>query len=181
MTIAEFVQEFQTKKIMNTKIEPNAVANYIKKTLEIKTYLPFEQKRAIAETIVKENTEIIDGVKKNNSINQYLSFVMSMIIGHTNLTVSDNPAEDYDLLAESGLLSAIIAEFQESYNETDVLVKMTLASELEYNNVGFILGRFLDGILNKLESAAEVIKKTTDNVNDEDLAKLRGFLNTYIK
>lgn len=181
MIISEFVQEFKDKKIMNSRVNEHAVSDFIKEKLEIKKYLPFEQKREISQIIVDENTEIIDGVKKNHPIDQYLSFIVACIASHTNLEFSQNPVEDYDLLAESGLLPQIIAEFQESYNEIDVLTKMVLASELEYNNVGNIIGRFLDGILNKLSGVGEVVNKTIGNFNEEDLAKLSGFLDKYIK
>ena len=181
MNIKTFVQEFKDKKIMNNKINEHAVSDFIKSKLEIKTYLPFQQKREIAQIIVDSNTEIIDGVKKNHPVDQYLSFVMAAITAHTDLESGDNPVEDYDLLAESGLLEAIIAEFQNSYNELDALTKMILASELEYNSVGNILGRFLDGVLKKLSGAEQMFKNVASNFNEEDLAKLSGFLDTYIK
>lgn len=181
MNIKTFVQEFKDKKVVNNRINEHAVSDFIKEKLEIKTYLPFEHKREIAQIIVDSNTEIVDGLKKNNPVDQYLSFVMACITAHTDLEISENPVEDYDLLAESGLLEAIIAEFQSSYNEIDALTKMILASELEYNHVGNILGRFLDGILKKLSGVSEMFENVTDNFNEEDLAKLSGFLDKYIK
>ena len=38
MTIKEFINDFKSKKIMNTKIDTDAVSKYLKKELEIKTY-----------------------------------------------------------------------------------------------------------------------------------------------
>ena len=181
MIIKDFVELYKTKNIKNTKTDNTIVSNFLTKELEIKKYIPFQEKRAIAEMVVAENTEIVDGVKKNNPIDQYLSFVMSMLIAHTNLEASDNPIDDYDMLAESGLLPLIISEFQESYNETDVLLKMALASELEYNNMGAMIGRFLDGILNKLDMVNTLIKNTTENISEEDLGKLNGLLNKFMK
>ena len=144
MKINEFVQEFKDKKIKNTTVAPNAVGEYLRSVLEIKTYLPFKIKRKIAEMVVAENTREIDGVKKNDSINQYVGFVIAMLTAHTNLECSANPIDDYDLLAESGLLPQIIAEFKPSYDECDILLKMELASELEDNNIEVLVGRFLD-------------------------------------
>lgn len=191
MKVTEFVNEFKNKKIMNTKINEHAVSDYIENTLEIKTYIPFMKKRKIIEVVVEQNTKEIDGIKKNDSINQYLSFVISMLSAHTNIEFSEDPIADYDMLAESGLLSQIIAEFKESYDECDVLLKMELASKLEDNNINVLVGRFLNDILNKLDDFSGVLKDTFKDINvndflgknfkDEDLAKLTSFLDRYNK
>lgn len=191
MKVLDFVNEFKENKIQNTKINEHAISDYIKNTLDVKTYIPFITKRAIVEEVVMQNTKEVDGIKKNDSINQYISFVCVMLKSHTNLEFSEDPVADYDLLAESGLLPLIIAEFKASYDECDILLKMALASELENNNINVIVGRFLNGILNKLDDFSSALKdKFGDidinnflgaNFNDEDLAKLSGFLNKYNK
>ena len=56
MKVIDFVTEFKEKKIANTKINENAVSNYLKEHLEIKTYLPFRLKRQIVEMVVTQNT-----------------------------------------------------------------------------------------------------------------------------
>lgn len=191
MKILDFISDFKSKKVMNTHIAPDAVSQYIRKELEVKDYIPFKQKREIAEMVVAQNTKEIDGVKKNDAINQYLSFVVAMLSLHTNLQFGEDPVADYDLLAESGLLPQIIAEFQESYNECDILLKMALASELEDNNINVLVGKFLNSILDKLDGVGEVLKNKFENTNikdvlganfkEEDLAKLSGFLNRLNK
>ena len=191
MKVIEFVQKFQQDKIQNTKINPNAVSEYLKNVLEIKTYISFNQKRQAIEVIVKKNIVEVNGVKKNDSINQYLSFVVTTILLHTNLEFSEDVVSDYDALAENGLLPQIIDEFRESYNECDVLLKMALADELEDNNVNMVFGRFLNSILEKLDAAGASIKSAIDGVDltsllqdsikQEDLKKLSDFLNTYNK
>lgn len=190
MKITEFIQDFKDKKIMNTKINPDAVSKYIKETLQVKKYIPFRDKRIIAEEIINKNTKKIDGIKINDSINQYMSFVVAMIAAHTNLEFSEDPVVDYDLLAESGLLSQIIAEFQESYNECDIILKMALASELESNNINFLVGNFLNHILKILDGVSDKINRIIEDVDvkefledfkGEDLAKLNSFLDRYNK
>lgn len=191
MLVKDLVSDFQTKKISDTKIAPNAVSDYLKKVLEIKTYLPFRTKRVIVETVISQNIEWVDGIKKIDSINEYVGFVVAMIGAHTNLEFSEDPVADYDLLAESGLLSKIIAEFQESYNECEVLIKMVRTSELEDNNLEAIVGRFLNSILERLDGVGESLKSVLGNLNiqdilgdsfkDEDLTKLKGFLDKYNK
>lgn len=191
MKVLDFVNEFKNKRIMNTKINEHAVSDYIKEALEIKSYLPFMEKRKIIEVVVEQNTKEVDGIKKNDSINQYLSFVISMLSAHTNIEFSEDPVADYDMLAESGLLPHIIAEFKESYDECDVLLKMELASKLEDNNINVLVGRFLNDILNKLDDFGDMLKDKfgdidvndflSNNFKEEDLAKLTSFLDIYNK
>lgn len=188
MTIQEFIEGFKNDKVINTQIKPNAVAEYLKEKLEIKTYLPFRTKRALVETVVAQNIEWVDGVKKIDSINEYVGFIVAVLSAHTNLSFSDDPVIDYDLLAESGLLPQIIAEFQESYSECDILLKMARASELEDNNINAIAARFVESILQRIDNIGEVLKDKLGDFDlkeilgadfkQEDLAKLTGFLNT---
>ena len=191
MKIIDFVQGFKDKKIMNTKVDTDAVGKYIKETLEVREYVPFKEKRAIVELIVLKNTKVVDGVKKNDSISQYISFITAMLTAHTNLEFGEDPVTDYDVLSESGLLAPIIDTFKTDYSECDVLLKMALADELEDNNVNNAFGKFLNGILYRLDAVGEYIKSAMDGVdinsilgesfNQEDLAKLSSFIDKYNK
>ena len=183
MKIIEFVEAYKAKKFMNTKQGIDEKSEWIRKELEIKDYIPFRQKRQIAEMVVEENIEVVDGVKKYRNIDAYIDLVIASIVAHTNLKFGGDPIADYDLLAEAGLLLQIVAEFQESHNEIDILLKMAVASELEDNNIGVLIGRFLDGILTKLDGAAVALNGAVGNlnlkevINDENLAKIVGLLN----
>ena len=189
MKVIEFVEQFKNDKVVNTKINENAVSKYLKDKLEIKTYLPFRFKRMLVETVVAQNIEFIDGIKKIDPINEYVGFIVAVLSAHTNLEFGDDPIADYDLLAEGGLLPQIISEFQESYSECDVLLKMARTSELEDNNVNVLVGKFLNGILQKLDGVGDVLKDKLGDFNlkdilgadfkQEDLAKLSGFLNKF--
>ena len=191
ITVKNFVEDFKAKKIMNTTINPNAVAEYIEKTLEVKKYLGFNLKRQVVEMVVKENITIERGVKKSDAISQYVSFVIAMLQAHTNLEIGDDPIADYDVLAESGLLAPVIATFQESYDECDILLKMALANELEDNNLEAFIGRFLDELLDMADDITYSIENKIDGIDvqkiigeflkPEDLAKLSSFLQKYGK
>ena len=187
MDIKTFVENFNSKKFINTKTGIDEKAEYLRKELEIKTYIPFREKRKIVETIVAQNINEVDGIKKYDSINAYIGLITATIIAHTNLEFSSDPVADYDLLAESGLLSQIIAAFQESYNEFDVLLKMAVAAELEDNNINVLVGKFLNGISNKLDSVGETLKSINikdilgANFKEEDLANLKRLLDTFNK
>lgn len=174
MTIIELVKEFKDRKIMNTKTNDHAVNDYLKSKITVTEYIPFMEKRLVAEMIVKENTEEVNGIKKNDAINQYVAFVIAMIQTHTDLEISKNPVADYDLLAESGLLTPIIEMFKVDYTECDVILKMCLAAELEDNSINALVGKFLSGISNMLDSVKERFEGF--DINEEDLAKLNSLL-----
>jgi hypothetical protein len=191
MIISEFIDNFNNKKIVNTKINEHAVSDYLREVLEIKTYIPFREKRAVVEMVVAQNITEEDGIKRSDSINQYVSFVTAMITLHTNLEFSEDPVTDYDLLAESGLLPQIIAEFKTSYDECDILLKMALTMELEDNNINVLVGKFLNGILQRIDGVGGLIKDKLGDLNlkdilgqdikPEDIAKLQGLLDRWNK
>jgi hypothetical protein len=177
MLVQDFIKTFTEKKIVNSKIHENAVSDYLKKELEIKTYIPFREKRKIAEMIVEKNIKVVDGIKKYDDIDGYVGLVVASIVAHTNLQFGDDVVADYDLLAESCLLTQIIAEFQGSHEEIGILLKMAVASELEDNNINVIIAHFLDGILKKLDAFKGFdVKDLLGNIGEEDLAKLIGLL-----
>lgn len=186
--VKSFIEKFQNDKVTNSKINEHAVSDYLKKELEIKTYIPFRVKREIAEIVVAQNTDWVDGIRKHDSVSAYISFIIASLTAHTNLEFSDDPVEDYDLLAESGLLPQIISEFEASHSECDIILKMVLAMELEDNNINVLMGKFLNEILQKLDGVGDVLKDKLGNFNlkdilgnfkQEDLAKLSGFLNRF--
>lgn len=188
MTIKEFVEAYKAKRFINTKQGVDEKSEWLKNELKIKAYIPFREKRKIAEMIVTQNIKEIDGIKRYDTIDGYIGLIVASIASHTSLQFSDDPVADYDLLAESGLLSQIIAEFQGSHDEIDIILKMALAMELEDNNTNVLVGKFLNGILEKLDGVGEFLKDKFENVNlkdilgdfkKEDLAKLKGFLNKF--
>lgn len=190
-TVSAFVEKFKKERIANNKADNTVVSNFIKKELEVREYVPFKEKRAIVELLVTKNIDIVDGVKKHDSISGYISFVTSMLVAHTNIKLSEDPIADYDMLSENNLLAPIIETFQASYSECDMLFKTALADELEDNNVNMVFARFLNGILERLDSVGEVLKSTVGNVDinsilgeqfkAEDIAKLSSFLDKYNK
>ena len=183
MTIKEFIENYKAKTFMSTAQGQSEKTAWLRGELGIKTYIPFMEKRKIAEMIVKQNIEVVDGIKKYDAIGAYIGFVVASIMAHTTLSFGKNPIEDYDLLAESGLLTQIVAEFQESHNEIDILMKMALTSELEDNQPGVLIGRFLDSVLKKLDGASEILHDLIGNLDVEDIfsgentAKIIGLLN----
>ena len=177
-TVKNFVDAYKAQRFMIGKNGVDEKSEWLRKELEIKSYIPFAEKRKIAEMIVEQNIEVVDGIKKYDSINGYLSLIVASIMAHTNLEWSTDPVADYDLLAESGLLPQIIAEFQGSHEEIDLLRKMVLDMELEDNNTNVLIGHFLNQILEMLDSVSGSLKDglmaSLGDIKPEDLAKLYG-------
>lgn len=189
MTIKEFVDAYKAKRFMGTKQGMDEKIDWLRSELGIKSYIPFRKKREIAEMIVAQNIKEIDGIKKYDSIDGYVSLIVASIASHTTLQFGDDPIADYDLLASSGLLPQIIAEFQGSHDEIDIILKMALAMELEDNNVNAIIGRCSNKILGMLDGVSSVLKEKLEDFDlssllgadfkQEDLAKLSSFLNKF--
>ena len=175
-TIKKFVDAYKAKNFINTPHGDNNKAEWIRKELGVKEYIPFNTKREIAEMVVEQNIQVVDGIKKYNNIDAYIGFIMASIVAHTNLKCSNDPITDYDLLAESGLLTQIVAMFQDSHNEIDILLKMALAAELEDNNTNVLIGHFLDAVLKKVEDLSNRLD-VKEIFNDENIANIVDFLN----
>ena len=185
MQIKEFVDAYKAKRFMNIKTAADERSEWLRSELTIRTYIPFREKRQIAEMIVAQNINEVDGIKKYDDINSYVSLVVASIVAHTNLEFGDDVIADYDLLAENGLLPQIITEFQSSHEEIGILLKMAITSELEDNNINVLVGHFLNSILKNLDGMGEVLKDKLDDldvkdllgdIKQEDLAKLSGLL-----
>ena len=186
MTIQNFCDAYKAKNFMNTKQGVEERVEWIKKELEVKEYIPFTEKRKIAEMIVAENIKEVDGIKKYNSIDGYIALIVASIEAHTILRFSVNSTEDYDLLAESGLIPQIMAQFQSSHDEIGIILKMATTMELESNNTNALVGRFLNKISSALDVVLEMAKDKFGNfdmknifgadIKGEDLTKLIGLL-----
>lgn len=186
ITVKEFVEEFKTLKIQNSKVTPTGVEDYINKKLEIRTYVPFIEKCNAVKDVVNHSVDVINGMKKVDSINQYISFVIIMITLHTSLEMSENPVDDYDALCEIGLLERIIDTFKKDYDECNVLLKMMITDELNDNNLHIIVGKFLNGILGKLDGVTDILATFFDGkdaqsilegiINKEDMTKILSFV-----
>ena len=186
VVVKDFVNEFIEKKIVNTKYDPDAIEKFLKEKLEIVEYLPFATKRDVVQMIVDKVVIEEDGIKKVDSITQFLTFITAMLISHTNLEIV-NAEEDYDVLSKNGLLEPIVAMFDKDYAQCEALLKAAIADELADNNLNVIIGKFLNGILAKLDGFGDVVKNIDlskllgTNINEEDIAKILGFVDKYNK
>lgn len=154
--------------------------------LQIKTYLPMKEKKAVAQLIINESTDEVDGVIKLDSIQQYLSYVKYMILLHTNLEYSD---EDYDTLCyteymDSNLLNAIMSHFGPDAEECSRILNLMLDDYMRENSIEYTVGRFLNGLGETINNFATSLSSFDANSilpKDFDVEKFNQMLNKYVK
>lgn len=202
-TIKSFVEGYNKIATENLK------DRYIKDNLEIKSYLPFLRKDALSTVLAERTTYKYEpytkedgtaGQKKTdvirvNSTAQYLLFCRVVIENYTNLEVeTEGFFEEYDLLAESGLLNKLmfyteespslipISEISELRRLVDDKQKDILFNQTEVHNYisgqverfSTLIGVTLKPILDKLATSIE-------NIDDKDIEKIGNKIEKVLK
>ena len=155
----------------------------MEKELKVKKYLPMEEKKLIAQGILYECTERVDGVVRTDSVQQYLSYVKYMILRHTNLEYTQ---EDYDKLCSTEyngttLLNAILNCFESDAKECTRILNLVTADRMQENSLEFVIGKFLNNVIKMLQDKLDEFDISKMIPQDADKEKLFKFLNDYVK
>lgn len=160
----------------------------LKKILEVKSYLSIKDKKELVQDIVDECILYEDGVFKFDDIEKYICFTMKVIATYTNLELSDDIEDDYDMLCETKLLDFVINAFKQEYDEVNILLQMKCDYILSNNNIEAQVGKFLTAISDKLDLLSDVLVDKMGNINlnqlpinKEDLGKILEFVDKYQK
>jgi hypothetical protein len=183
MKILEFVENYKAKRFMVTKQGVDERSEYLRKELEIKSYIPFAEKQAIAKMVLSECANIEDGVIIIDSVDKYLSFTLAMLATYTALESDEDAtlSEEYDTLCsikvEDGtLLDAIIKTFEVEYVRCNDILNMMTADLLAENNIEKQIGKFLSNLSDKINKFGDgLIEKIGDmnmDLNQLDIDKL---------
>lgn len=182
MKINEFVEYMGNGK--NKKLNVEQLQQLLVKTIEVKDYISIKEKKELVNNIVNECILYEDGIFKFNDIDKYVCFTMKAIEAYTNLELSDDIEEDYDVLCRAKLLNMVIDSFNGEYENVKLLLAMQCDYVLSSNNVGAQFGKFLSGVLEKVEIVTNTLSDKVkdidlDNipVNANDLNKLMDFIN----
>jgi hypothetical protein len=118
----------KNKKInLDVLIKVSKTNNFdINKSLEIKTYIPFEEKIKYIDIFVDE---LIDEYGNYNSLDKYFKFTMMIFNIYTNLDLK-NTYEEYDKLVNSGLLDLIFSKIEADYYDLKEFVDMRFNDKL---------------------------------------------------
>ena len=186
MTIQELITFMSNSK--NKMLNTDQLQALLKKKLEVKEYLNIKGKKDLVDTIVNECILYEDGMFKFNDIDKYICFTMKTIEAYTNLELSSDLETDYDLLCESKLLDSIINIFKKEYDDVNILLQMKCDYILSSNSLEAQVGRFFDGVLEKVDVLVASLSKKIDSLdignlpfNGEDLSKLMQFINIQNK
>lgn len=170
MTIQNFIENYKAKTFVISRNGADERVEYLKKTLEIKDYISFKEKKVIAQTVLANCSTIKDGVVSIDSIQKYILFTMAMIASYTNLESDEDTSisEEYDMLCsynvEGGtLLDAIIKTFEFEYMRCNDILNMMTADLLAENNIEKQVGKFLSNISDKINKLGDgLIEKLGD-------------------
>lgn len=149
----------------------------MEKELQVKKYLPIEEKKLIAKGIIYECTEQVNGVVKVDSVQQYLSYVKYMILRHTNLEYTQ---DDYDTLCSNNLLNTIMEYFGEDVAECSRILNLMIEDYMQENSIEFIVGKFLNNLGESLGDKLNELDINSIIPKDIDKEKMIQFLNTYM-
>lgn len=154
MKIEEFIEKYD-------KTPPGNRQKLIESVLKL-DYVPFLKKKVICENNVKSTSYVeIAGKKvfRPDSVNRTLFFTMRIIEYYTTLEFNkENPAEAYDLLQQTGLLSKLIEAINNNSSEVkefDTIQQMVINDyyERETSLINFLDTKFeaLQMVINGLE------------------------------
>ena len=183
MKILEFIQVVNNNKAkLYNKADKNALQNFIKQTLNIKSYIPIIDKQRLAMRVLDACTEE-NGVIKTDSFQKYFLFTINVLKMYTDLEFDEegNIYEEYDELCSNGLLDAILDTFEEDYGRANTILNMLYADMIENNNstanlIGTAMSKLSTGLDELIHSLSDKIADINTNINNEDIAKLQSFL-----
>ena len=193
MKILEFIEGFRTKKVMNTTLNPNGIADYIRKELEVKKYIPFAEKRELCERVLNAcNTKTSNGLVKTDSVTRYIIFTVSIISKYTNIEFSSgedtefDSLDEYDMLCQADLLNPILDVIGEEYVTCNNILYMMMGDIVTNNNtienvVGHVLGKLGDSVDGLIDVLAEKVEDMELDLSQIDINKYKGLIEMFAR
>ena len=189
MKISEFIDNFKEKKIMNTKVAPDAVSEYIKKELEVKDYMPFIEKRELCERVLNAcNVKDENGLIKVDGVSRYIIFTLSVISKYTNLEFSSgeefDSLDEYDMLCQANLLNPILDVIGAEYTTCNNMLNMMMEDIMTNNNtienvIGAVLGRLGDSIDDFITVISDKVESMNLDLSQIDIDKYKGVIEQF--
>ncbi len=188
ITVKEFIEK--SKGIKNTQFDTSAVEKHIRNTLEVKSYIPFVEKREMCATVLEGACKNVGGIVEVDSVSRYLLFTIAIISKYTNLTFENKDDEDaidqYDLLCQSGLLNEILNVIGGEYETCNNILNMMMADiDANNNNVAVVFDKALQKVLGYVDNLVGVLADKVDalelDLNQLDIDKYKGILDLFPK
>ena len=171
MRTQEFI-EYMGKNV-NRTMKDEQILSLVQKQLEIKKYLPINEKKDLIDKIIEKCIYFENGTFRIDAIDSYIYFTMLTIDAYTNLEI-DDVEECYDVLSEAGLMPVVIAALGQEHNDVLTFLNMKRNEILENNSLEMQLGRLFDTVLDKVEDFSEGLISTIDglNINKDSVMKI---------
>lgn len=150
MKINEFIEEFN-----NASDKEKAVKKHV-----INSYVPFENKIALANNLVKKVMTADNGDLVRNTPSIYMNYVLALLSHYTDIEVSQEESLDiFNLVEMNGVTAFLASAIGEDAGSLDAVIKMTVEDAI--NNhcdlVNFMTIKS-DNVNLLLDKAEEVLK-----------------------
>ena len=185
-----FVEEYEKCSNNDDK------ARFLKNKLKTEKYMPYADKMAIAENIVKHSSYKMikeDGDLKQtdrialNSPMRYILFVMTVVDKYTNIEVNfKNVMPEFDALNFNSLIEVIFEkvgdkEIAEFNTVVDMVLNDFMANKYQFRNyIDDTLSK-ISGLVEKCAPLIDNIASKLDSMSEEDVEKLSGLLGKVTK
>ena len=188
--VKDFVEEYEKQSADTDK------AKFLKGKLKTEKYMPYADKMAIAENIVRSSSYAMvkeDGNLRQtdrialNSPTRYVLFVMTVVDKYTNIEVNfKNAMPEFDALNFNGLIEIIFEKIGErEMAEFNAVVDMVLndfmANKYQFKNYIDDMLLKVSGLVDKCVPLIDNITNKLDSMSEEDVEKLSGLLRKVTK
>ena len=188
--VKNFVEEYEKCSNNDDKVK------FLKSKLKTEKYLPYADKLALAENIVKSSSYAMikeDGKLKQtdrialNSPMRYILFVMTVVDKYTNIEVNfGNIMPDFDALNFNSLIEVIFEKVGDKETaEFNTVVEMVLndfmANKYQFKNYIDDTLLKVSGLVEKCAPLIDNITSKLDSMSEEDVEKLSGLLGKVTK
>lgn len=164
-------------KLGLTKNSDVSILEWGDQKIEVKDYLPMNEKLELVSTIVNNS---IDDNGYYNPMRIHINIIIEVILAYTNISITEKQKDDilklYDLFVSSGLSGKILGEVMNPYEYKQIQswVHETINSIYSYKNS--VLG-ILDTVSNDYSELDFDINKLKENLSDpEQLTLLKDVL-----
>lgn len=188
--VKSFVEEYEKQ------VNDADKAKFLKTKLKTEKYMPYADKLALAENIVKSSSYAIvkeDGVLKQtdrialNSPMRYVLFVMTVVDKYTNIEVDfKNIMPEFDTLNFNSLIENIFEKVGDKETaEFNTVVEMVLndfmANKYQFKNYIDDTLLKVSGLVEKCAPLIDNIANKLDSMSEEDIKKLFGLIGKATK
>ena len=145
------------------------------KEIEVKTYLPIEDKYDLIQATLQQSVE---GIGFNEILIE-MNFYLNVVFLYSNISFTETQKEDryklYDILESNGIINEIVnaipvQEFKNLMDSFDLEKKRVIR---ENRSSAGILNNIISKLPNKAQETSDILK----NINFEDMKDVVNFAN----